>query len=86
MEGTSQLILRCPRTLVSISNCDSDYAKDENDRRSSISGRINALGGMITNWTSKKQQTVSLSSSEAEYQAISECERFDWEEDNKNHL
>jgi hypothetical protein len=28
---------------------------------------------MITNWRSKKQQTVSLSSSEAEYQALSEC-------------
>jgi hypothetical protein len=28
---------------------------------------------MITNWTSKKQQTVSLSSSEAECQALSEC-------------
>jgi hypothetical protein len=72
MEGTSQLILRCPRTFVSISGCDSDYAKHENDRRS-IFGRINTLGGMITNWTSKKQQTVSLSSSVAEYQALSEC-------------
>jgi hypothetical protein len=28
---------------------------------------------MITNWTSKKQQTVSLSISEAEYQALSDC-------------
>jgi hypothetical protein len=28
---------------------------------------------MTTNWTSKKQQTVSLSSSEADYQELSEC-------------
>ena len=28
---------------------------------------------MITNWTSKKQQTVALSSTEAEYQSLSEC-------------
>jgi hypothetical protein len=60
---------RKPRVLQSISDCD---AKDVNDRRS-ISGRINTLRGMTTNWTSKKQQTVSLSSSEAEYQALSEC-------------
>jgi hypothetical protein len=28
---------------------------------------------MTTNWTSKKQQAVLLSSSETEYQALSEC-------------
>jgi hypothetical protein len=71
-EGTKPLCLRKPRVLQSISDCDSDYAKDENDRRSG-SERINTLGGMTTNWTSKKQHTVSLSSSEAEYQALSEC-------------
>jgi hypothetical protein len=70
--GTQPLCLRKPRVLQSISDCDTDYAKDENDTRS-ISGRINTLGGMTTNWTSKKQQTVSLSSSEAEYQALTEC-------------
>ena len=65
-------IFRRPRELRSISDCDSNYARDENDRKS-ISGRINTIGGMITNWTSKKQATVSLSSTEAEYQALSEC-------------
>jgi hypothetical protein len=71
-QATKASCLRKPRVLQSISYCDSDYAKDENDRRS-VSGQINTLGGMIANWTSKKQQTVSLSSSEAEHQALSEC-------------
>jgi hypothetical protein len=38
-QGTQALYLRKPRKLRSISDCDSDYAKDENDRKS-ISGRI----------------------------------------------
>jgi hypothetical protein len=71
-QGTKALCLRKPRVLQSISDGDSDYAKDENDRRS-LSGRITTSGGMKTNWTSKKQQNVSLSSSEAEHQALSEC-------------
>jgi hypothetical protein len=66
------LILREPKSLRSISYTDSDYATDSADRKS-ISGRINTVGGMITNWSSKKQGTVSLSSTEAEYQALSEC-------------
>jgi hypothetical protein len=71
-EGTKPLCLRKPRVLQSISDCDSDYAKDDNDRKS-ISEWINTLGGMTTNWTSKKQNTASLSSSEVEYQALSQC-------------
>jgi hypothetical protein len=70
-EETNSLCLRKPRVLQSISDCDLDYAKDENDRRS-VSGPIITLGG-TTNWTSQKQHTVSLSSSEAEYQALNEC-------------
>jgi hypothetical protein len=66
------LVFRAPRELRSISLCDSDYAKSEDDRKS-ISGRINTIGGMITNWTSKKQSTVALSSTESEYQSLSEC-------------
>jgi len=67
-----ELVFRTPRELRSISLCDSDYAKNEDDRKST-SGRINTIGGMITNWTSKKQGTVALSSTEAEYQSLSEC-------------
>jgi Reverse transcriptase (RNA-dependent DNA polymerase) len=47
-QGTQALCLRKPRELRSISDCDSDYAKDENERKS-ISGRINTLGGRTTN-------------------------------------
>jgi len=66
------LIYRRPRNLTSISYCDSDYATDPTDRKS-ISGRLNTLGGTLTNWTSKKRSTVALSSTEAEYMALSEC-------------
>ena len=64
------LKFRKPRNLISISYTDSDYATNNQDRKS-ISGRINTIGGMITSWSSKKQNTVSLSSTEAEYQALS---------------
>jgi hypothetical protein len=52
--------------------CDSDYAKYPNYRKS-ISGRINTIGVTISNWTSKKQGAVTLSSTESEYYALSEC-------------
>ena len=66
------LKFRKPNKLISISYKNSDYATNSQDRKS-ISGRINTMGGMITNWSSKKQNTVSLSSTEAEYQALSQC-------------
>ena len=58
--------------MRSISFVDSNYAINIEDRRS-ITGMINTLGGMITNWTSKAQPTVSLSSTEAEYMALASC-------------
>jgi hypothetical protein len=70
-EHHSGLAFRRPRELRSISDCDSDYANS--DDRKSITGRVNTVGGMITNWSSKKQGTVALSSTEAEYNGLSEC-------------
>ena len=58
--------------MRSISFSDSDYAKCEESRRS-VSGRVNTLGGMLTNMTSKKQGSVTLSSTEAELVAGTEC-------------
>ena len=47
-----------------------DHAKNEDDQKR-IAGQISTLGGMITSWSSKKQQTVALSSTGAEYYSYS---------------
>ncbi|MCO5569283.1 hypothetical protein L7F22_022995 [Adiantum nelumboides] len=48
--------------------CDSDWAGDS-DSRKSVSGYCFTLGCGTISWTSKKQPTVALSSTEAEYKA-----------------
>ncbi|CAN6706510.1 unnamed protein product [Malus baccata var. baccata] len=48
---------------------DADWAGDPNDRRST-SGHIVYLGSSPISWASKKQHTVSRSSTEAEYKAL----------------
>jgi hypothetical protein len=50
---------------------DSDYAGDSDNRRS-ITGYIIYFRGVAIAWKSKQQHCVTLSSSEAEYYAISE--------------
>ena len=50
---------------------DSDWATDMDDSRS-ISGFANIFGGAAVSWGSKKQPTVALSSSEAEFMAATE--------------
>ena len=50
---------------------DSDFAGDT-DTRKSVNGFVIYLCGAIISWRSKGQKSVSLSSTEAEYMAISE--------------
>ena len=48
--------------------CDTDWGANED--RKSISGYLFMLGGGAISWSSKKQSTVALSSTEAEYIAL----------------
>jgi len=50
---------------------DSDYAKDINNR-GSISGYVFTLGSCAISWKAQLQSTVALSTTEAEYMAITE--------------
>ena len=53
---------------------DSDWAADTNDRRSQT-GFFLRLAGAPISWTSHAQKTIALSSTEAEYMALSDCSR-----------
>lgn len=51
---------------------DADWASDTADRRS-YTGFCYKLSGSVISYECKKQQTVALSSTEAEYMAVSEA-------------
>ncbi|KAJ7295863.1 hypothetical protein O6H91_Y158500 [Diphasiastrum complanatum] len=48
---------------------DSDFARDKRDRKST-SAYSTFIGEGVVSWLSKKQETISLSSTEAEYKAL----------------
>ena len=52
--------------------CDADWAGDEADRRSTTS-YVFRLGVGAISWNSKRQPTIALSTTEAEYMAMSQC-------------
>jgi hypothetical protein len=51
---------------------DSDYAGYKVERRSTL-GTCQLLGRSLVSWSSKKQNSVALSTAESEYIATSSC-------------
>jgi hypothetical protein len=66
------LKMRAPNNLRVIGCVDSDWANDRNDRKS-IGGYLITIGNCLVDWSSKKQASVALSSTEAEYMAYSDA-------------
>ncbi|KAK1379914.1 hypothetical protein POM88_026658 [Heracleum sosnowskyi] len=74
LKGTPNLGIWYPKysDFNLIGYTDSDYAGSVVDRKST-SGSFQFLGGRLISWYSKKQQTVSNSTAEAEYIAAGSC-------------
>nr|KYP63420.1 Retrovirus-related Pol polyprotein from transposon TNT 1-94 [Cajanus cajan] len=52
--------------------CDADYTGDKWDRKST-SGGCHFLGRCVVSWTSKRKNTIALSTCEAEYVIAGQC-------------
>ena len=63
------LHLRHSSCLNLVSFCDADWATDPDDRRSTSEYCV-FLGANLVSWSSKKQHTISRSSTEAEYRSL----------------
>lgn len=74
LQGTKDFGLFFMKKSMSalVAYSDSDFAGCKDDRRST-SGYAFILGGAAVSWMSRKQQIVTLSSTEAEYVAATEC-------------
>ena len=72
--GTQNLGLWYPKksSLELIGFSDADYAGSKIDRKRT-SGTCQFLGHMIVSWSSKKQNSIALSTAEAKYIITSSC-------------
>ncbi len=73
MKGTKGAYIAYPRhsdKIILEGFSDSDWAGDEQDRKST-SGYVFFIGGAPVSWATQKQKSVALSTAEAEYMALS---------------
>jgi hypothetical protein len=78
LKTTSHIKLRLGGDLACSGYLDSDWAEDRDDRRST-SAYTYRIGDGAISWKSRKQATASLSSTEAEYKALSDsCKEGLW--------
>ncbi|KAG8472622.1 hypothetical protein CXB51_034312 [Gossypium anomalum] len=79
LRGTTDVCLQFGRTKDGvIGYVDADFAGDL-DRRRSLTGYVFTIGGCAISWKATLQTTVALSTTEAEYMAISEaCKEAIW--------
>ena len=69
MKGTINYALTYSNATEIEGHSDADWAGDPDDRRSTT-GYVFTLNGAAVTWNSKRQQTIALSSTEAEYMAL----------------
>ncbi|XP_062539030.1 uncharacterized protein LOC134207326 [Armigeres subalbatus] len=80
LKGTKDYRLQLGRNLDEplAGYADADWAGDMDSRRSTT-GFVLSFGGGVVSWTSRRQASVTLSSMEAEYVALSEtCQETLW--------
>jgi hypothetical protein len=79
LRGTSNACLQFGKSRDGlVGYVDSDFAGDL-DKRRSLTGYVFTIGGCAVSWKACLQSTVALSTTEAEYMAISEaCKEAIW--------
>jgi hypothetical protein len=72
LQGTKELCLTYSSSIDVLGYTDADWGGDQDNRRST-SGYLFKIGDGAISWSSKKQRTVALSSTEAEYMAATQA-------------